>query len=64
MPFIDNKPNKDLTIEACIASDKDWRIWINCPNMYHDPKDTCGDSERYICDKCNRVQYAYYDDMR
>jgi hypothetical protein len=56
--------NDDRDPNLVCAKDANWRLWIHCQNLTMDKNDISFDSERYVCEKCGRVEYAYYDEMQ
>lgn len=64
MAFADSKNNPLLADkEPNCSPENDWRVWTECPNL-KEVEDGNMNGEWYKCEKCGRLEFADYDEMR
>jgi len=61
MAFAGSEDNPELGEENCPDN---WRVWVHCPNLKRWDGDTDMSGEWYKCEKCGRIEFADYDEMR
>lgn len=61
MAFAGSKDDPEIGKETC---PENWRVWVHCPNLKPMENDADMSGDWYKCEKCGRMEFADYDEMR